>query len=87
MDWLSFAPGDEDEERREGGGGGEWNDWGQQQRSIYLYPRESRQPWKSWFSLHRKSATCYSQAKLSRVEPRLEALRVLLDRNFLRFLW
>ena len=42
-----------------------WNDWGWKQRSIYLYPRESRQPWKSWLSLHRKSVTCYSQAKLS----------------------
>ena len=47
------------------------NDWWQKQRSIYLYPWESRQPWKSWLSLHRKSVTCYSRAKLSWVEPHL----------------
>lgn len=63
--WTGTTPG--------GWGGGD--DWGQKQRSIYLYPWESRQPWKSWLSLHRKSATCYTRAKLSRVEPRLSALR------------
>lgn len=39
-------------------GGGRMD--GQKQRSIYLYPWESRQPWESWLSLHRKSVTCYS---------------------------
>lgn len=37
---------------------------GLKQRSVYLYPWQSRQPWESWLSL-KKSATCYSQAKLS----------------------
>lgn len=47
---------------REQHSGGAGMTAGQEQRSIYLYPRESRQPWKSWLSLHRKSVTCYSPA-------------------------
>lgn len=55
----------------DGQGQHQGNDWGQKQRRIYLYPWKSRQPWKSWLSLHRKSVTCYSQAKLSWVKPHL----------------
>lgn len=66
---LRSAAGDEQEQHWDG------NDWGQKQRSIYLNPWESRQPWKSWLSLHRKSVTCYSRAELSPVRPRFEARR------------
>lgn len=57
----------------EGGGGVRVGGWGgglrhnssSGEQKFYLNPGKSRQAWQSWLSLHRKSATDYSQAKPS----------------------